>query len=81
MTESTQRHIMNPAVVKGSAFTVAGLVILAAPHAAELMLQIPCRGLPPGRELRAISGVTAVVATERTASSGRFWGSPAESPC
>ena len=39
MTESTQRHPMNPAVVKGSAFTVAGLTILAAPHAAEFMLR------------------------------------------
>jgi len=39
MTESTQRHMVNPAVVKGSTFTVAGLVILAAPHAAELMLR------------------------------------------
>jgi len=44
MTESTQRHIMNPAVVKGSAFTVAGLVILAAPHAAEFLLRFLVAG-------------------------------------
>ena len=44
MTDSTPRNLMNPAVVKGSAFTVAGLIILAAPHAAEFLLRFLVAG-------------------------------------
>lgn len=44
MNDHAPRHLMNPAVVKGAAFTLAGLVILAAPHAAELLLRFLVAG-------------------------------------
>ena len=40
MNESTRLQMMNPAVVKGGAFAVAGFFVLAAPHPAEFVLRL-----------------------------------------
>ena len=45
MTESTHRQLLNPAVVKGIAFALTGLFILAAPHLAESVLRFLVAGV------------------------------------
>ena len=44
MTENGLFHRLNPAVIKGATFTLAGLIVLAAPHASELVLRFILAG-------------------------------------
>ncbi len=44
MTENGLLHKLNPAVIKGATFTLAGLIVLAVPHASELVLRFILAG-------------------------------------